>query len=166
MKRQKHLEDWCVGTSVLSPKYLTILPPIHPVSRRCLRSPNLRRSPALWRLARRATRRPNLGNLFLGQNTSRLMGEMVTNSRIQDFLYWHKFSYICGHRATPGHVLRRLTPIPLWPRSPTRDASSDVSTFLRGSAAFGLLLPHPAWPGAGLPTSPRIGVGGRRTPLP
>ena len=62
------------GTGVLSQKYLTILPTIHPASRRCLRSPNLRRSPALWRLASRATRRPNSGNLFLGQNTRRHPG--------------------------------------------------------------------------------------------
>ena len=57
------------GFSVLSQKYLTTRPPFHPVPRRCLRSPTLRRSPALWRLASRATRRPNSGNLFLGQNT-------------------------------------------------------------------------------------------------
>ena len=59
-KRQGHLLSCPKNT-------LTIRPTIHPVSRRCLRSPTLRRSPALWRLASRATRRPDLGNLFPGQ---------------------------------------------------------------------------------------------------
>ena len=56
---------------VLSRKFLTIRPPIHPLSLRSPRSPTLRRSPALRRLASRATRRSNSGNLFPGQNTRR-----------------------------------------------------------------------------------------------
>ena len=55
---------------VLSQKYLTIRPPIHPVSQRCLRSPTCPGRPALWRLASRATRRTNSGNLFPGQDTA------------------------------------------------------------------------------------------------
>ncbi len=57
-------------SSVLSQKFLTIRPPIHPVSLRSPRSPTIRRSPALRRLASQATRRSNSGNLFSGLNTS------------------------------------------------------------------------------------------------
>ena len=65
-------------SSVPSQKYLTIRSPIHPVSRRCLRSPTLPGSPALRRWvqslskdASLATRRPSSGNLFPGLNTWR-----------------------------------------------------------------------------------------------
>ena len=65
-----------LGLGVLSQKYLTILPPIHPVSQRWPRSPTWPRSPALrrWVLslskdASRATRRPNSGNEIPAQNT-------------------------------------------------------------------------------------------------
>ncbi len=59
-----------IHPGVLSQKFLTIRPPIHPVSLRSPRSPTLRRSPALRRLASRATQRSNSGNLFPGQNTA------------------------------------------------------------------------------------------------